>query len=552
MEKERRKPLFKQYLPVILALTLIAGFIMGLNLRMGGPADSEGRFFSIGTERHNKVNDVLNYVLDAYVDSVSRQQLTEETIRSLLKNLDPHSSYIPASEFRRLNDPLMGSFEGIGIEFNMIKDTVVVIQPIPGGPSERAGLLPGDRIVMVEDTLIAGVSMSTADIVDLLMGKKGTEVNIAVFRLGIPELLRFSLIRDKIPSYSLDIAYMVNHETGYIKLNKFSATTHQEFVNGVEQLLAEGMQQMILDLRGNTGGFLDAAILLADELLEPGRLIVYTDGRKRSRTQARARRPGIFEHQPLVILIDEWSASASEIIAGAVQDNDRGLIVGRRSFGKGLVQEQVQLGDGSALRLTVARYYTPTGRSIQNPYDEGDEAYFNEFLQRFHNGEMHSPDSIFFDDTQRFETPAGRTVFGGGGIMPDVFVPLSSENLSFFNLVSNRGHIYMFAFNYADRHRAQLEKQSNAAGFVSEFSFSHADYLEFLDFVRAQGTRIPDDISPESEAMIKNHLKAYTGRNIFGAQAFYPVLHEKDRGFKKALQTLGNEELLLTLTTKKE
>ncbi len=545
MTQTNRKNIASRYLPVVFALVLIAGFLLGMHLRTPKGGTTESRFFSIGFDRYDKVNDVINYVYEAYVDSVSRQFLTDETIRSLLKNLDPHSSYIPASEFRRLNDPLMGSFEGIGIEFNMIKDTVVVIQPIPGGPSAEVGLMPGDRIVMVEDSLIAGVQMSTADVVDMLMGKKGTTVNVSVLRPGLPDLLAFSITRDKIPTYSMDIAYMVDESTGYLKFNRFSATTYHEFVAGTEKLLQEGMQQMILDLRGNTGGFLDAAISMADELLEAGQLIVYTDGRRRSRNYARANRQGMFETQSLVVLIDEFSASASEIIAGAVQDNDRGLIVGRRSFGKGLVQEQIQLGDGSAMRLTVARYYTPTGRSIQNPYDDGDEAYFNEFLQRFHNGEMLNPDSIRFDDSLRFETPAGRIVYGGGGIMPDVFVSRLSENdLSFFNLVSNRGHIYTFAFNHADRHRNELMALEDAAGFVSNFSISHTVYNDFLRFAESQGTERPGRISRESEEMIKNHLKAYIGRNLFGAEAFYPVLHKKDRVFIKAMETIHDDGLM--------
>lgn len=529
-------------------MVLAAGFLLGLNLRTHQGGQPERRFFHFGLDRYDKLNDVINYIYDSYVDTVSRQFLTDEAIRNMLKNLDPHSSYIPASDFRRLNDPLMGSFEGIGIEFNMIKDTVVVIQPIAGGPSERAGLMPGDRIVKVEDSVIAGVNMSTADVVGMLMGKKGTNVNVSIFRLGVPELIEFALTRDKIPTFSMDIAYMVDPVTGYLKLNRFSATTYQEFVAGTEKLLQEGMQQMILDLRGNTGGFLDAAIMLADELLEPGKLIVYTDGRKRSRNYARARRTGIMETQPLIILIDEWSASASEIIAGAVQDNDRGLIAGRRSFGKGLVQEQIQLADGSALRLTVARYYTPTGRSIQNPYDNGDDTYFDDFMERFHRGEMLSPDSIKFDDSLRFETPAGRIVYGGGGIMPDVFVPLSTNNnTSFFNLVSNRGHIYSFAFNYADRNRTRLERYKDAAGFVSDFELPKPAYNDFLSFVRDQGTNIPEKINSESEAMIKNHLKAYIGRNIFGAEAFFPILHQKDPVFIKALEALYDEKMMTVL-----
>jgi len=533
------------YMPVVLALVLITGFYLGLQLRGPGSKTSDRSFFSIGLDRHNKINDVINYIHDAYVDSVSREYLTEESIRALMKNLDPHSSYIPAPDFKRLTDPLMGSFEGIGIEFNMIKDTVVVVHPIPGGPSEKAGIMPGDRIVMVEDTVIAGVNMSTADVVDMLMGKKGTVVNISVMRAGVPGMMPFSLTRDKIPSYSLDIAYMVDEHTGYISLNKFSATTHQEFVSGLDQLLEQGMEKMILDLRGNGGGFLDAAILVADELLEAGQLIVYTDGRKRPRTYARARQNGRLETQPLVVLIDEWSASASEIIAGAVQDNDRGLVAGRRSFGKGLVQEQVRLGDGSALRLTVARYYTPTGRSIQKPYEEGEEAYFNEFIRRYHNGEMLSPDSIRFDESLRFKTPGGRTVYGGGGIMPDIFVPLDSENdLSFFNQVFNRGHIYTFAFDYADRHRASLEQYHNAGDFIKGFVINNNIYGAFLQYARDRGTNIPGHINPEAENLIRTNLKAYIGRNIIGAEAFFPVLHTTDRAFIKAMDMLRNNDLM--------
>ncbi len=548
MTAKRRKNISLLYLPIVFAFVLIAGFILGLNLRAPGVSTPEGRFFSIGLDRSDKVNDVINYIYDSYVDTVSRERLTEDAIHSLLKNLDPHSSYIPASRFRRFNDPLMGSFEGIGIEFNMIKDTVVVINPIPGGPSERAGLMPGDRIVMVEDTLIAGVNKSTDIVMNMLLGKKGTEVRVSVFRMGVPGLIDFDLVRDKIPSYSLDIAYMVNEETGYLRFNKFSVTTYEEFYIAVQELLNEGMQNMLLDLRGNTGGFLDAAIMMADELLERGQLIVYTDGRKRARTSAKARKNGMFETQPLVVLIDEWSASASEIIAGAVQDNDRGLVVGRRSFGKGLVQEQVQLGDGSALRLTVARYYTPTGRSIQNPYDEGDEAYFNDFLHRYQSGEMISRDSIQFNDSLRFETPGGRVVYGGGGIMPDIFVPLAGNNdLSFFNRISNRGYIYMYAFDYADRNRSDLEAFENAKGFIDGFMLPAATYRAFLKYCEDQGIQAPEQISKESEQMIKNHLKAYIGRNIFGAEAFYPVLHQKDRIFIKALEAFHDEKMLSLL-----
>ncbi|MFW5758435.1 MAG: S41 family peptidase, partial [Bacteroidota bacterium] len=405
----------KPFLPFLFAIVLAAGVLIGLslNFKKNTQTAEERNFFSIGLGNgSDKVSDIINYIDDSYVDSIDQEELTEEAIVSMLGNLDPHSSYIPSESFRDLNDPLMGSFEGIGIEFNMITDTVVVINPIPGGPSEKIGLMAGDRIIKVEDETIAGKEINTQDVVRKLKGPKGSEVNISVMRRGVDQLLDFTITRDEIPSYSLDIAYMIDPRTGYIKLGQFSATTHSEFQTAMDRLKRDGMQQMILDLRGNGGGFLEAAIKLADEFLTPESLIVYTQGRKRPKTIANATRNGGFEEQPLIVLIDEWSASASEIIAGAIQDHDRGLIVGRRSFGKGLVQEQVQLADGSALRLTVARYYTPSGRSIQKPYDNGNEEYFDEFIERYRHGELDTADSIQLNDSLQFTTESGRIVYG--------------------------------------------------------------------------------------------------------------------------------------------
>lgn len=531
------------YLPLLLAVVLAAGLLAGLRLAKTGTSTPDQKFFSIGLDRYDKINDILNYVFDSYVDTVNREELTEEAIISMLENLDPHSAYIPASHFREMNDPLMGSFEGIGIEFNMISDTVVVISPIAGGPSEKAGIMSGDRIIKVEDETIAGVGMSTNDIVSRLKGEKGTEVTVSVFRRNVSDIMEFSLTRDRIPSYSLDIAYMADPEIGYVRLNKFSATTHSEFVSAVERLEREGMSKMILDLRGNGGGFLDAAIYLADELLEPGKLIVYTDGRRRPQTFAHAKRNGIFETEPLIILVDEWSASASEIVAGAIQDNDRGLLIGRRTFGKGLVQEQVQLRDGSALRLTVSRYYTPSGRSIQKPYDNGTEAYFNEFVNRYLAGEMQFKDSIHFNDSLRYETASGRTVYGGGGIMPDVFVPADNgENTSFFNNVANRGLIYRYAFQFADDLRRALTAIEDAEKYVDHFLLAPFIYDNFMKFIAENGVDIQQPISPASEQMMKTYLRAYIGRSVFGNDAFYPIILEADPAFKKALEILRSEE----------
>lgn len=545
----RNNKRFNIYLPILLAAILVAGFYLGLHLRAPVDGQPEKKFFSIGFDRSDKINNVINYIYDSYVDTIDREHLTEEVILNVLRDLDPHSAYIPASEFREMNDPLMGSFDGIGIEFNMITDTVVIISPISGGPSERAGLMAGDRIIAVEDEPIAGVRKSTNEVVSMLKGKKGTEVNISVLRRGVADPMSFSIIRDKIPSYSLDIAYMPGDDIGYIRLNKFAVTTHQEFATALMGLKAQGMEKMILDLRGNTGGFLDAAINIADEFLGSQQLIVYTDGRMRPRNYAIARREGGFETQPLVILIDEWSASASEIVAGAVQDNDRGLIIGRRSFGKGLVQEQVQLGDGSALRLTVARYYTPSGRSIQKPYENGREDYYADYLQRLMDGELETADSIRFDDSLRFETLNGRTVYGGGGIMPDIFIPLETgEHTIFFNQVANRGILYRFAFDYSDRNRSALSRYGDARMFVSEFRVGPALYEEFISFAREQGVRPGPGDHSASEAFIRNHLKAYIGRNLFGNEAFFPTQHAVDPAFKKAMEVLQTDQVPILLS----
>ncbi|MFW5663632.1 MAG: S41 family peptidase [bacterium] len=536
----------KIFLPFIFAIVLASGVLLGLNLNFKkAPDPSERKFLSIGFDRYDKIGDVLNYIMDSYVDSLDREELTQETIVTLLENLDPHSSYIPASAFREMNDPLMGSFEGIGIEFNMITDTVVVINPVPGGPSESVGIRAGDRIVIVEKDTIAGVEMPTQEVVKKLKGPKGTKVNISVLRPGVDDLMEFTITRDKIPSYSLDIAYMMDDEkTGYIKLGQFSATTHQEFKLALERLNRKGMEQMILDLRGNGGGFLEASIQLADELLSPESLIVYTDGLNRPKTQAYARRNGDFEEQPLIILIDEWSASASEIIAGAVQDHDRGLIIGRRSFGKGLVQEQVQLGDGSALRLTVARYYTPSGRSIQKPYDNGSEEYYADFMQRIMEGELENQDSIKNNDSLRFETSSGRTVYGGGGITPDIFIPMQTdERTPYFIKMANRGLIYRYAFDYADNHRENLEKYADAPDFVRNFNVSNDMINEFIAFGKENDVEyIQSEFAP-ARNLIAAQIKAYIGRNIFGNEGFYPVINQNDPAVDKAMEVFQTGNL---------
>ena len=386
------------YLPIAFSVVLIIGMWIG-SVLVGNPKVSN-TLLPGGLNSYNKLGDVLDYIVKDYVDTVDLSGLETVAVRGMLEELDPHSMYITEEEFHDVNDPLLGSFEGIGISFRIEKDTITVINPIPGGPSEKVGLMAGDRIVNIDDTLVAGIGIKNNDAIRKLKGRKGTKVKVSNFRRGVPELIDFTITRDVIPTYSLDVAYMVDKNIGYIKLNKFSATTYDEFKEAAIQLRDNGMSKLILDLRGNPGGYLQAAIDISDEFLESGKLIVYTEGKNRAKRHAFATKDGDLEQFDIVVLIDESSASASEIVAGALQDNDKGLIIGRRSFGKGLVQEQISLPDGSAIRLTVSRYYTPTGRCIQQHYDNGDaEDYYEQHYQRYTNGEMQTKDSIHFDDS---------------------------------------------------------------------------------------------------------------------------------------------------------
>ena len=524
------------YLPIAFAFVLIAG--MWLGSLITGKQISNPSVFTFGNTNFSKVDDVIEYITDNYVDSVQIDELETFAIDGMLHDLDPHSQYIPADEVKEVNDPLMGSFEGIGISFRIEKDTITVINPIAGGPSEKVGLMAGDRIVKINDTLAVG--FTNAQAIKKLKGPKGTKVKVSVFRRGVPKLMDFTITRDVIPTYSLDIAYMVNEDIGYIKLNKFSATTFKEFDKAARDLKAQGMTRLILDLRGNAGGFLRAAINVADEFLKDGKLIVYTEGRNRPRNYAFATRKGELQNDTVAILIDEGSASASEIVAGAIQDNDRGLIIGRRSFGKGLVQEQVTFSDGSALRLTVARYYTPTGRCIQRPYQKDKfEDYYTDWIHRYENGEMTSADSIRFNDSLKYTTPGGKTVYGGGGIMPDIYVPLITDTVhTFYNSLANKGIIFQFAFDYTDAHRHALQKFKDFQQFNRKFNMSNKDYNDLVAYAAEKGiTATPEKIRA-SKDKIKILFKAYVGRNILNEKGFYPIYHQIDTTFKRAVYEL--------------
>lgn len=525
----------RQTLPIVLAVALAVGILLGLFIGRGRTSRSSS-LFPTGSSRFD---EVMSRIETEYVDTVNWKEIEEAGIVAMMDKLDPHSQYVSLSEFNAMNDPLLGSFEGIGVSFRLEKDTVAIVSTIKGGPSEHVGIKAGDRIIYVDDSLIAGVKMKNEDVMRKLKGPKSTKVAIKVLRRGEPGLLDFTIQRDVIPTYSVDVAYMLDDEIGYLKLGKFSATTYQEFVKAVKTLRAEGMKKLIFDLRGNTGGYLNAAVDVADEFLPKGSLIVYTEGRSRPRNYMKAHRHGLLEKTPVAVLIDGESASASEIVAGALQDNDRGIIVGRRSFGKGLVQEQMMLSDQSAIRLTVARYHTPTGRSIQKPFDEDHEKYLYESFERFENGEIFHADSIHFADSLKYVTPKGKIVYGGGGIMPDVYVPLVDDSTEyFFTRIVNTGILFQYAFDYADGHRPQLERYKTVDRFIKSFSVNDAMFNEILKSAETKGLKGNHTEIEMARRKTEVLLKAYIAREIYGDEGFYPIYEQMDDILKRAMQEL--------------
>jgi len=523
----------KIYLPIVLGLTLIGGILLGNVLSKQSVSPQK-----LGQQTKNKINQVTQYIENNYVDSVEEQALVEAAIPAMLKELDPHSVYIPAEKLETVNENLKGNFEGIGIQFNMQKDTIIVVSTITGGPSEKAGLQAGDRIIKVNDTVVAGVNMSSSKIVKMLKGDKGTTVKVSVKRMNNPELLDFTITRDNIPIYSVDVAYMVDSVTGYIKIDRFARTTYREFIEGIKKLKENSFKNLILDLRGNSGGYMNAATSITDQFLTEDNLIVYTQGKASPKREIYATSKGTCHNITLAVLIDDWSASASEILAGAIQDNDRGIIVGRRSFGKGLVQEQIRLSDGSAIRLTVARYHTPTGRSIQKPYNKGREQYYNDLNKRFEHGEFFEADSIDFADSLKYTTPKGDTVYGGGGIMPDYFVPIDTTYHSkFLSKITNRNLIYSFSFDYADKYRAKL-KQFKKVETLNNYLIKKDLYNEFLSFAREEGISTSTKGVEKSKKLIDTRIRAYIARNIMDNEGFYPVLNEMDKSLQKAIELI--------------
>ena len=438
------------FIPIVVGLSLSLGYFIGISLEN---TDSSNEMKKETPSSFNMLSELLNYIDAEYVDEVSKEDLVNKTVVSILKELDPHSYYITPDEFAEMNEPLEGNFDGVGIQFNIQNDSLVVIDPIIGGPSEKVGIKAGDRIIKVNDSLIAGVGVRNRTVLKLLKGKKGTKVNVTIVRKGADEL-KFSITRDKIPIHSVSVSYLLNPKTGYIKVDRFGANTTSEFLEGMSSLSQKGIEKVVIDLRGNGGGYMNAATNMLDAFFDKGELLVYTEGKARAKTELRSKTKANYENLEVVVLIDESSASASEIFAGAIQDHDRGFIVGRRSFGKGLVQEQTTWPNGSATRLTIARYYTPSGRCIQKPYSDGVEDYNKEYYHRYESGEMLSKDSIDITDSSVYRTDAGRLVYGSGGIIPDIFVPLdTTQGSGYLNNLVYTGTVYDFAFKYVDNHR---------------------------------------------------------------------------------------------------
>ncbi len=525
--------------PLYISLAIAIGIFIGAN--MAGPDDG---VFNLQKSLY-KFRQVLSYLENDYVDEVNPDELVETAIAEMLEKLDPHSVYIPAEELDLAKSQLEGNFEGIGIEFNIFKDTIYVVSALSGGPSEKVGLRSGDKIIKVDGEDVTGEEINNRRVITLLRGPKGSEVQVGILRKGYDELIDFTIVRDVIPQYSVDVSYMVSEDVGYIKVSRFSATTYMEFKEALTQLKAKGMKKMILDLTGNPGGYMDRAVDMVDEILKDQQMIVYTKGKEaRYNSQHLSKSPGDFEEGAVVVMINEGSASASEIVSGALQDHDRAIIVGRRSFGKGLVQLPISLNDGSELRLTISRYYTPSGRSIQKPYAGNTEDYYSEYYDRFKNGEIYVMDSAKVVDSLVYKTDAGRIVYGGGGIMPDYFVPLdSSQNSIFLSKLSNTNTIREYALKYFENNKKRLEKYS-LEEYIENFEVDDAMLSELLE-LGEQNEVLADQAGFEkSKELIKVFTKAFIARSLWDNKGFYPIFNQQNEIFQKAVVLVDEAESL--------
>lgn len=497
------------------------------------------------SRQQQKLLMVENIVNNLYVDNVDEEKIVENAVRGILENLDPHSSYSTKEETTSSQETMQGSFSGIGIQFNMQKDTLYVVQTIAGGPSEKVGILPGDRFIAVDDSIIAGRKLKNTDIMKRLRGPKGTKVNIKVKRGSNTDLLEFRITRDDIPLNSIDAVYMADGKTGYIRLSRFAATSYKEFKDAITKLKKQGMQQLILDLTDNGGGYMQIAAQIANEMLNRGNLIVYTQGRKSPRQNLNADGSGTFRTQKVVVMINQFSASASEILSGAVQDWDRGVVVGRRSFGKGLVQREFLLPDSSSFRLTIARYYTPSGRNIQKPYVKGDrEDYDKDIIDRYNHGELQSADSIHFADSLKHTTlRLHRTVYGGGGIMPDVFVPLdTTQYTDYHRRLVAKGIIPQFALRYVDKNRADLKAQyPDAQKFIKEFTVTDEMLNNLVDVGKAEKVDFDKSQFAKSKEMLRTFVKAAIANDLFSTGAYFQIVNEQNDIYKEALSIINDD-----------
>ena len=534
------------WLPLLLAAVLAVGMFIGLRFQATTPTQMSGTDLANlhrGLAGQGKVEELMRYIDAKYVEDADEDAMIKKAIDAVLGELDPHSNYISAEDLVAINEQLEGNFDGIGVEFMILDDTIVVVTPLAGGPSEAAGIRAGDKIVAIEDSIVAGQNLDTRDIFSLLRGEKGTEVEVGIRRHGEPKMLKFSIVRDKIPVHSVDVATMLDEKTGFIKVNRFSATTYDEFVKSLQKLVEEHeMQDLVVDLRHNPGGYLTQATNMLSQLFpEKGKLLVYTEGRTVKRTEYTTNGRPFYNIGEVVVLIDESSASASEIMAGAIQDHDRGVLVGRRSFGKGLVQEQYPLRDGSALRLTVARYYTPSGRCIQKEYTD-EQTYDRDVEERYINGELSEEDKIEIADSTRFYTDNGHIVYGGGGITPDVFVPLDTFLLR-EDYLRWRQYAAGYIFRYAEQNPDMAERY-DLQSFVANFRLPEAVYKEYLAYAKEQGEESAEPTNSRVINELKRFLKARLGRQFFAEEGFFAVWNQEDDMVKEALRVLRTDNPL--------
>jgi carboxyl-terminal processing protease len=530
---------FQIRLPLIIFLTLAGGILLGSTM-----ASSESTGGTV-LEGISKIKEIFLQIDQNYVDEVDNDKIVDHAIAGMLEELDPHSTYIPAKDLEMVSADLKGNYEGVGIEFNIFKDTLYVVAPLSGGPSEAAGIQSGDKIIAVDGKTIAGINLSNRQVHEYLRGEQGSNVEVSIIRNSEKIPLIFNIIRDKIPQYSVDASYMINKDIGYIKVSRFSATTYSEFKEALSKLNKEGMNKLVLDLQDNPGGYMDRAISIADEFLKDNALIVYTKGKeKRYNSEARAIKKGAFESNPLIVLINEGSASASEIVSGAIQDNDRGLIVGRRSYGKGLVQMPIPLNDGSELRLTISRYYTPSGRSIQKPFGENLDEYRKDTEERYLHGEYFSADSIEFVDSLKYTTTAGRIVYGGGGVMPDYFIPLDTTyNTDYINKLFYSNSLRQYSFKYYEQHKQMLTAMKMDE-YIRNFIVNDEMLDEMNKLAIANGMKADWTQIERSRPLVNIYLKAYIARYVWNNDGFYPIFNQQNEILQGALKLFDQAEVL--------